>query len=90
MECLGLFRIVGRLFELMSFNRVYKTRVSTHAGARYLEIAASKSEDAGREDNFQYKKYADVLRTFSYLTLCSGCSHLASLIGGYSPEGGYV
>lgn len=53
MECvLDFFEIVGRMFELMSFNRVYKTRVSTHAGARYLEIAASKSEDAGREDNF--------------------------------------
>lgn len=57
MECvLDFFEIVGRMFELTSFNRVYKTRVSTHAGARYLEIAASKSEDAGREDNFQYEK----------------------------------
>lgn len=60
--CLGLFWIVGRSFELMSFNRVYKTHVSTHVGARYLEVVASKSEDAGREDNFQYKRYADVLR----------------------------
>jgi len=27
-----------------------------HAGARYLEVVASKSEAVGREDNFQYKK----------------------------------
>lgn len=27
-----------------------------HARGRYLDIAASKSEDAGREYNFQYKK----------------------------------
>jgi len=34
----------------------------TREHARGSEVAASKSEDAGREDNFQYKRYADVLR----------------------------
>lgn len=81
---------VGRLFELMLFSRVCKTRVSTHAGARYLEVVASKLEDAGREDNFQYKKKICSLNVELSDALCSGCSHLASLIGTYPPEGGYV
>lgn len=35
----------------------------TRKHARESEVVASKSEDAGREDNFQYKRYVDVLRT---------------------------
>lgn len=73
----------------MSFNRVYRTRVSTHAGARYL--VASKLEMRGERIIFNTKGTADVLQRSSYLTFYSGCSHLASLIGTYPPlGGGYV
>lgn len=48
-------RIVGRIrADAISRNRVYETRVCTHAGTRHLEINALKLDDARREGEHHF------------------------------------